>query len=482
MSIFSALKDRFSELDLSLFKSKSAEGEQSPSFIGKLNNIFVNGFNGNYSSGLNNGSSNGSALKQIPQNIQLSESDIKSSLQREALRENFAANETLSLSETPTVPNIASENRTFKTNGGEWRKGTTDDTPCFYHTGEDKNGTTLFDEEYYRPDPAQYPKAAAGQWIRLNPNGDARDLPENKGKSQPENISNFDWKGFEWVDAAQVPASYTAEGKTVAFSNHKNAENQLNVFKRYVVDNNLVGTWDEAKFQNIFSGSAGSEIRLELTEAGKTVDGKIIFNVQMSGESLAKLREGLSQYNRETSFETRAGEDGQKQATFMASDTLKVYGNAVRNTAQGLIDAGILVSSATDPRIRAIDSSLIHKKLELPSFEYQSEMYNRDITGKVNKDGITLGKVSEVAVELTAPVAVGKVLAPVKAPQTLDALGRLPISESNQVNGITFLTEELNRTLIILPEHYRIRAIWKNWEYLIMLKEKRKCFKYLKKD
>jgi hypothetical protein len=304
MSFFSSLKDRLADSTLSQLWQKPLEGEQKPSLIGKLNNIFVNGFAGNsaYSS---NG--NSTALKQVSQNLQLSESDIKAHLQREAGREQFAKVAVYNLNETTASPEIPPEKRVFKTNGGEWRKSTTDDVPRFYRTGEDTSGTSLFDEEYYCPDPAKYPQAD-GKWIRLNPNGEMRDLPQYKGTSRPESISEFDWKGFEWVDAGQVPANYTAEGKNVAFSDPKNAESQLNALKRYVVDNNLIVSWDEAKFQQIFGASAGSEIRLELTEAGKTADGKTVFNVQMSGESLTKLREGLSQYNRETTLETQGGQ------------------------------------------------------------------------------------------------------------------------------------------------------------------------------
>jgi hypothetical protein len=59
-------------------------------------------------------------------------------------------------------------------------------------------------------------------------------------------------------------------------------------------------------------------------------------------------------------------------------------------------------------------------------------MYNRDITGKVNKDGITLGKVAETAVELSAPVIGGKVSTAVKTPETLQSLGALPNAKVRQ--------------------------------------------------
>ena len=47
-------------------------------------------------------------------------------------------------------------------------------------------------------------------------------------------------------------------------------------------------------------------------------------------------------------------------------------------------------------------------------------------TREVNKDGITVGKVSETAVELSAPIIAGKVAAPVKVSQTFEELGGLP--------------------------------------------------------
>ncbi len=70
-------------------------------------------------------------------------------------------------------------------------------------------------------------------------------MPENKGKPRPDNVSEFDWQGWREASAAEIPADYSAEGKTVAFADTNEAEKQKSLFKRYVVEQNLVGDWDE---------------------------------------------------------------------------------------------------------------------------------------------------------------------------------------------------------------------------------------------
>ena len=52
--------------------------------------------------------------------------------------------------------------------------------------------------------------------------------------------------------------------------------------------------------------------------------------------------------------------------------------------------------------------------------DYSSDLFNRDVfTGEVNKDGITVGKVSETVVELSAPIVAGKVFSVAELPQAL---------------------------------------------------------------
>lgn len=47
---------------------------------------------------------------------------------------------------------------------------------------------------------------------------------------------------------SDVPADVTTDGKTVAFKDAQLAQDQLNVLKRYVVDNNLLpGAWVSVK-------------------------------------------------------------------------------------------------------------------------------------------------------------------------------------------------------------------------------------------
>ncbi len=58
----------------------------------------------------------------------------------------------------------------------------------------------------------------------------------------------------------------------------------------------------------------------------------------------------------------------------------------------------------------------------------QSDMFNRDITGKVNSNGQTLGKTASTITGAVIPIVIGGVVKPV-APQTSKSLGALAEAE-----------------------------------------------------
>ena len=345
--------------------------------------------------------------------------------------------------------------RVFKTIGGEWRKTETG-SPHFYRPGEDTAGTKLFDREYYQPPVDQYEMAREGYWIKLAPDGGRRDWPENKDKPQPENVSDFEWRGFAWCHPDNVPADYKTEGKTVAFANEQAAQNPVNALKRYVAENGLADglPWDEKKATNAFENVITSGGRIEL-EKLREEGGKSVYLVKMDDESLGKLRTELAKYKEAVGSDARGGADAPKQGTYMMGDTAKVYVRAGENTAEGtantlleVIDPSIKIdphnltrarigdimdSQLPPPQNGAREHALPRVDLSPIRPDYSSDLFNRDIlTGKVNKDGVTVGKMSETAVELVAPVVAGKVFAPVELPISPLPQGKL-IVEAGRV-------------------------------------------------
>ena len=74
--------------------------------------------------------------------------------------------------------------------------------------------------------------------------------------------------------------------------------------------------------------------------------------------------------------------------------------------------------------------------------DYSSDLFNRDIlTGKVNKDGVTVGKMSETAVELVAPVVAGKVFAPATPLQNLGLPKTTVVQIQAEKQAVNLLTQ-----------------------------------------
>lgn len=136
---------------------------------------------------------------------------------------------------------------------------------------------------------------------------------------------------------------------------------------------------------------------------------------------------------------------GQQKATEMALDIPRVFGRAAINTAEGIANT---VAEIADPSIKtdphnwtrakvgdwattqlpppqngAREHTLPRADLSAVKPEYKSDLMNRDVlTGKVNKDGLTVGKVTETAVELATPIVVGKAAPPAKLAEDARAL------------------------------------------------------------
>ncbi len=146
-------------------------------------------------------------------------------------------------------------------------------------------------------------------------------MPENKGKRRPDNVSEFDWQGWREVSAAEIPADYSAEGKTVAFADTQLAENQKSLFKRYIVDQNLVGDWDEVLGERMIDGAIQKGAKIEAVPTGEAGgDCKTIFTVKMSDESLAILRGELKDYQAGLEKGAQAQEKGRAESLNIVKD------------------------------------------------------------------------------------------------------------------------------------------------------------------
>jgi Contact-dependent growth inhibition CdiA C-terminal domain len=71
--------------------------------------------------------------------------------------------------------------------------------------------------------------------------------------------------------------------------------------------------------------------------------------------------------------------------------------------------------------------------------DYQSEMMRRDINGKLDGNGLKRGDFTEGATTILAPLVVGKVSSPFKAPNSLKSLGALPEIEVTTVPKVVKL-------------------------------------------
>ncbi len=313
------------------------------------------------------------------------------------------------------------EPRNFETVGGDWRKDEKGKVQ-FYRTGEDTGKTTRFDEQFYQ--------TVDDSFVKLNANGRLKDLPENKDKNRPENVSQFDWKGWEKVSADKVPANYSTVGKTVAFADVEKVKDEMNVFKRYVADNKLLddNLWDEAKVQTAFNNFKSKGGKIEVEANGQTVAGKTQFNVKMDEKSLSLMRTEVTNLKAEQRKDVKVAEAGKNEVNQTFLDQGKIVYNSIVNNVEGAINTGIDLIRFDNGRNPAAMVDPLRPRVNLSGIkaDYQSEMMRRDINGKLDGKGLKRGDFTEGAVTILGPLVVGKVTTPIKAPQTLEKVGAFP--------------------------------------------------------
>lgn len=316
----------------------------------------------------------------------------------------------------------------------------------FYRTGENTEGTTRFDKEYFQ--------IAETEFIHLNKNGALVDLPTNAGKPKPENVTDLDWYRYERVTPNRVPADYTSTGKTIAFDNPQLANDKINVLKRYVVDNNLAkGTWDEAKAINALKLAVADGVKVEITEIGESGDGKTEYKVSIDDESLQKLRARLADYKREVSQDVKDGKAGGIEQTKIFIDLGGVIqesgrkiGEALINIPQDTLNSVLYPQTGertgSEPnygRAKIGEEYNIQSKAKrdenyngmIPRIDtsplktkFESEMMRRDMSGKVDGNGTKTGDAVSTGASIIAPLIVGRVVSK-GAPNTLKTSGAL---------------------------------------------------------
>lgn len=317
----------------------------------------------------------------------------------------------------------------FVTIDGEWRRDANNNV-AFYRNGEKPAGTEKFDREYYRPDSKTYLRAE-NEWVHLNARGALRDLSQYKDQPRPANVSAFDWQGYEWVSAANVPGEYTADAKVISFNNPDNAKNQDTILRRYI-QQNIIGTdeWmgDVDTDEKTVARARELGVTIKTEETGKGENGATLYKVEISDEDLAKLRQVKAEWQTERTRIAAGVEQGRRETNQMFADQGRVLWNSAVNIAEGTINTAVDVLASqggTRPVIPAPYDPL-HVDFSGAKLRYESQMMRRNLEGKLDGDGIKAGEAIETGVTLGAPLAIGAAITPEAATQTLDSLGALP--------------------------------------------------------
>lgn len=353
----------------------------------------------------------------------------------------------------------------FRTSGGSWR--TPNDNPQhvrFYRDGEDTSNTTRFDREYYL--------THGNQYVRLNARGALADLPENKNKPQREEISDFDWRGWEPVDVSRVPGEYTTEGKTISFKDTNNAQNQDTVLRRYI-QQNVIGTdkWmgDVDTDEQAVARARALNVKVEIEQAGKNENGETLYKVKISDEDLAKLRGVKAEWQAERTRIAAGVERGRQETNQMFADQGRVVWNSAVNIVEGTINTGIdaLRSQGGLRPVIPPPYDPLHVDLSGAKSSYQSEMMRRDHRGVVDGDGIQAGQVIETGVTIGAPLVVGAAVAPKASPQALNLPRTTVATEAASIANATKATADIRKfsEYIFTPNSRGKDVVFRNLGY-----------------
>jgi hypothetical protein len=143
---------------------------------------------------------------------------------------------------------------------------------------------------------------------------------------------------------------------------------------------------------------------------------------KIAGQAVSRLRT----YEAETFDKNQAGVENETNQKFV--DQGRVIYNSIVNNVEGAINLGIdgILSNGGQKPLVLINPNRPQVNLSGIKLDYQSEMMRRDINGKLDGDGLKRGDFTEGVVTILAPLVVGKVTMPFKAPQTLEKVGAFP--------------------------------------------------------
>jgi hypothetical protein len=145
-------------------------------------------------------------------------------------------------------------------------------------------------------------------------------------------------------------------------------------------------------------------------------------NTKLAGQAVLQFREY------ESKLKDANNAAGENETNQMLLDHGKVIYNSIVNNVESTVNLGIdLIRSNNGQNPAAlVDPNRPRVNLSGIKMDYRSEMMRRDINGKLDGNGLKRGDFTEGAVTILAPLVVGKISSPIKAPNTLKSLGALP--------------------------------------------------------
>lgn len=321
---------------------------------------------------------------------------------------------------------------------GQWREIVNEDGTRrirWFNAGEDTSNTNPVTAPFYEGQ-VMVDGELKTVWVHLNMAGPTRNPAD----------SDFLRRGWVVVDKSQVPPLYTTEGRAVFFSDNGElldgrAKNQLSestLLRRYIQTYMFEGGMYPDDLLEAVGKAQGRGVRLEVAGEPQLVDGQWRYEVRISKEDLAKLREVQAEMQQKFDRVNAAVERAKEETTNMMLDFYKVQANGAINVVNG---ATKIVGAPA-----------------VPKFEYKSEYWKRDGRAQVGEVTTTVasavltgnaGVVGEVLVAGNTATAAteavtgedlrtGEKLTPLQ--QTLSAVGAVAggyalAGRANQVAG-----------------------------------------------
>ncbi len=237
-----------------------------------------------------------------------------------------------------------------------------------------------------------------------------------------------------------------AKKETIAMKASKSADKMTKEdynmsFRRAVYNKVMVGvklTDEEIKLAdqtlknaNLYSSDYDLKSSAENLQEAQKKSGNII-PVKVGRENLERAKiagQAVLQYQEYKSKEADVNKaNADKEVNEMFADQARVLWNSGVNIVEGTINTGIDAALSDGGRKPLVLTNPFRPQVDFSGakLDYQSRMMRRDINGKVDGEGLKRGDFTEMGVTILAPLVIGNVAAPFKAPQTLEKLGAFP--------------------------------------------------------